>query len=89
MISELIDQFDGLSFIPNGDLLVGSHLNLSQLETISYQEGPLLSLAVVGSGKTETLMRKYAYIIEKGAGERDILAVTFTNKAAFVMNDRA
>ncbi len=50
---------------------------------------PLLILAGVGTGKTETLMRKYAYLIAKGVDPTQIMCVTFTNKAAKEMQKRA
>jgi DNA helicase II / ATP-dependent DNA helicase PcrA len=49
----------------------------------------LLILAGVGTGKTETLMRKYAYLIAKGVKPKRIMCVTFTNKAAKEMQKRA
>ena len=45
-------------------------------------DSPLLIVAGVGTGKTQTLMSKYAYLLVKGVQPRNILAITFTNKAS-------
>ena len=64
------------------------NLNPRQLEAVSHKDGPLFIVAGAGSGKTKTITSRLLELLNQGVSPQEIIAITFTNKAANEMRER-
>lgn len=75
--------------MPVGGIDYAAELNDEQLAAVRAEDGPVLIIAAAGTGKTRTLVYRVAWLVERGVRGENILLLTFTNKAATEMMERA